>query len=211
MNGTCCVAGCRHPSATVLDVRLLCRDHFFEDCYAQMEKFSQGLRQPGFQDSNGEAVRHYLAECSRQAADLAGEDASLSNLERARVLDVLLLASEVGSRLRRSLRKPARLAIRLEDGRPGRGWSETTETVIISQHGASVRCQRAVETGAQLKLVCAQTGRWAGVRVVWQQSRPDGTRELGLEFLRNENFWGLDWAAPDLLPDLSPGRMTEAN
>ncbi len=211
LQDTCAAPGCSQPPAAVLDVRLLCREHFFQDCYTQMDTIMRCLRDPAFQETGEEPVRQFLTECTRQAADLAGSTSPLDNLERARVLDILLRASEIGGRLRRSARRHARFSIHLLSERPGHSWKETTETIMVSQHGAAVRCGNAVQTGAVLRLVCAGTGREAPVRVVWQQSRTDGAREIGIEFLRDVNFWGMDWGPPDAETDSGPALTTRAN
>lgn len=42
-------------------------------------------------------------------------------------------------------------------------------------------------------IVRRDTGRRAKARVRYCRYNPDGRRELGIEFIDNDNFWGLDW------------------
>ena len=72
----------------------------------------------GFSDPA--AASRFLQECMRTAADLASSQQMPSNLERAQVYDVLLWASELHGRLRRSPRKVVKFPILLRSKMPGR-------------------------------------------------------------------------------------------
>ena len=94
---------------------------------------------------------------------------------------------------RRSNRKTTSFPIwlRNEDLRPV--WEEETETQIVSRCGAGLRCRHLVSAENIVVIVRQDTGRRAKARVRYSRYNPDGKRELGIEFIDNDNFWGLDW------------------
>lgn len=209
---SCSASGCARPPAAVLDVRSFCVDHFFLACYAGMDHFTRRLREERFQETGCETVRQFLSECTRQTADLAGSDDSLGNLDRARVLDILLRASELGSQLRRSPRLRLEIPVKLQSIRLGHGWEEISTTRVISQHGAALSCFHSVENGATLTVIRLDTGQEGRARVAWSRVQPGGCLEIGIEFPDAENFWDLDWNALEVSPDAaaSPHMMRSA-
>jgi hypothetical protein len=94
---------------------------------------------------------------------------------------------------RRSIRKTTSFPIwlRNEDLRPM--WEEETETQIVSRCGAGLRCRHLVSAESLVVIVRQDTGRRAKARVRYSRYNPDGKRELGIEFIDNDNFWDLDW------------------
>jgi hypothetical protein len=72
-------------------------------------------------------------------------------------------------------------------------WEEETETQIVSRCGAGLRCRHLVSAESIVVVVRRDTGRRAKARVRYSRYNPDGKRELGIEFIDNDNFWGLDW------------------
>lgn len=199
----CAVPGCERPSAAELEERGLCRGHFIAHCYELFDKYSHWLEENRFRDTNIELVRRFLCQCTQQATEISHNAGDLDNLERARLLDVLLRAAEVGKLLRRSPRKVMCIPVRLSSEKLGRSWEESTKTYVISRHGASVSCTHPVEAGDQL--VLSRLDREASVRarVVWRQGPAESACELGLEFLHCDNFWEEDWdlAESVLLPE----------
>ena len=134
-------------------------------------------------------MRQFIEECVRQAADIAQNATDLDNLERAQLLDVLLWAGELTSKLRRSPRKPIRIPVRLCSEKPGRAWEEETETQILSRYGAMLECERAIDTGEDLEIVRLDTGRRAPARVVWHRRKGPQRFAVGIAFRTFENFW----------------------
>lgn len=189
----CSVTGCERPPAAELDVRPLCRSHFISTCYELFDEYSRWLEENRFRDSNMELVRRFLCQCTQQATEISHNVVDLDNLERARLLDLLFRATELGKLLRRSPRKVTTIPVRLSSEKLGRSWEESTKTGVISRHGVSLSCLHPVEVGDQLMLHRLDREASVRARVVWRQSRADGQFEVGLEFIHCDNFWDEDW------------------
>ncbi len=190
----CSVQDCERQSAISLEMRFYCREHFISTCYDRLEECRRWLDGRLSRDATADTVGHFLAECSRHASELADEAADLTNLERDRLLHIVLWAADLSRYLRRSLRKAVSIPVRLCREELGRAWEEETETRLLSRHGASLECQHAVEMGETLLVVRTDTGRQARARVAWLQRRKEGRREIGIEFLDCEDFWELEWS-----------------
>jgi hypothetical protein len=119
---------------------------------------------------------------------------------------------------RRSNRKTASFPIWLRNEELGPVWEEETETQTVSRCGAGLRCHHLVSVESIVVIVRRDTGRRAKARVRYSRYNPDGERELGIEFMDNDNFWGLDWnssepidSQPELIRTPSGlGQMNEA-
>jgi hypothetical protein len=192
------MAGCSQAMVASLDGKKLCREHFISVSYARLDQYDQIRRGPGLSAVNTEAVRRFVHECTRTADEIEHTAKDLDNLDRAKLLHIILTASELGRHLRRSPRKVAAIPVRISSERLGGAWEEDTETVLVSRYGALVRCKHSAKAGETLHLVRADTGEKALARVAWQRSSSNGGSEdvrIGVEFLGCENFWGLDWSA----------------
>jgi hypothetical protein len=191
----CAVTDCKERVAASLLGEWLCRNHFISTCYARLDGYEEKQKGPGLSKADAESVRRFINECTRQADEIEHTAQDLDNLERAKLLHIILSASELGCHLRRSPRKAVSIAVRIISDKIGGAWEENTETVLLSQYGASVRCNHPTKTGDRIQVLRADTGRKAEARVAWQRpSENDGNR-IGVEFIGCENFWDLDWAA----------------
>lgn len=199
VDSSCRHPGCEHPAAARLRGESYCRVHFLEVCYQRMDAYRQWCVGQSLEVVDPAEVREFIADCSREAADLAHTSRDLDNLERARLLDLLLSAAELGSVLRRGSRRSAAIPVRLIPDRPG-GREEETQTRVVSRHGANLRCQCPLEAKDTLIIVRRDNGRRASARVAWVRHLPDSSREVGLELLGSEDLWGLDWDAPEPPP-----------
>ncbi len=187
----CSVPGCGQPATTTLEKRTLCPTHFISICYERMEGYSARLKEQPFP----EEIRTFLDECTPQIADLAKNAGNLSDLERARLLEILLSAYNLSRQLRRSPRKKVIIPVRLCGEKSGQKWEEKTETRMLSRYGALVDCQHPVEVGETLLVERLDNARHVRTRVTWQRRKWAGRLEIGLEFLDCDNFWELDWKA----------------
>lgn len=129
----------------------------------------------------------------RGAADIACAPVTPPNLEKAQVVDILLWASELHGRLRRSPRVSARIPVLLRSEALDQPWEERTETQILSRHGAQVCCRVEVHNGDVLTCIRLDNGRRADSRVTWTHRKASGELEFGIEFANEDNFWGLAW------------------
>src|ERR1035437_3707286 len=107
---------------------------------------------------------------------------------------------------RRSNRKTTSFPIWLRNEEPGPVWEEETETQIVSRCGAGLRCRHLVSAESIVVVIRRDTGLRAKARVRYSRYNPDGKRELGIEFIDNDNFWDLDWNSSEPI-DSQPEQM----
>ena len=184
---------CGRAAAAPLDGKALCRAHFISLCYARLDEYDEMRKGPGLSKEDTEPARRFIHECTRAADEIEHSADNLDNLERAKLLHIILSASELGRHLRRSPRKAAMIPVHLSCDKLGGAWEEDTETVLVSRYGALVRCKHAAKAGETIHLVRADTGDKAVARVAWQRPLAGDDVRIGVEFVGCENFWGLDW------------------
>jgi len=166
----CGLAGCNEPAAALLEGHSLCREHFISVCYTRLENYAELQRECRLSETGTESVRRFICECLRQADQIKHATRHLDNLERARLLDILFWAGELGGRLRRSPRKLASIPNRLLSEKPGHPWEEETETRLLSRYGALLESEHAVETGETLGVLRLDIGRQVQARVAWHRA-----------------------------------------
>ncbi len=189
----CSEPGCAEAAIVLIGENWLCSPHFIQRSYQQLEKISAGIRATSFHENHTEESARRLEECMRGAADIACSPAPPSNLERARVVDVLLWASELHGRLRRSPRVSARIPVLLRSDVTDRPREEKTETSVLSRHGMQVSCRSEIRQGDTLTCVRLDNGQRVEGRVAWIQRKASGEIEAGVEFSIEGNFWGIAW------------------
>ena len=194
-NPKCGIGECGQAIVAALDGASFCREHFILFCYKRLDEYESLRKGPGLMAGDTESVRRFIHECTRAADHIEHNAKDLDNLERAKLLHIILCASELGRHLRRSPRKAAAIPVRLTSDKLGGTWEEETETVLVSRYGALVRCKHPAKAGDTLSLVRSDTGASAKARVAWQRPLGEEDVRIGVEFLGCENFWGLDWAA----------------
>jgi len=191
--GSCEVQNCEQPAICSLEGRALCREHFISGCYELIEDYQRQMQEQAFREATAESLRSFLLSCTRQAIDLAQSLDNLQNLERARLLDILMRASDLARHLRRSPRKEAVIPLQLRCEKLGHAWEENAQTRVLSRYGALLNCRHEAETGDTLVVQRRDSSRETRARVAWCQPLPDGTRDIGLELLNCDNFWQMDW------------------
>jgi hypothetical protein len=210
MQEHCSVPECTEEGIASIDGRVLCRTHFLTSSYQRLEAISGQIHRQEFQERQADAAGRFLEGCMHDAADIACAVGAPSNLERARVLDVLLWASELHSRLRRGPRMPARIPVLLRSGAPEGSWEEQTETQLLSRHGAQLRCRHELRVDERLTCVRLDNGRQAEARVAWVARKGAEGLEVGIEFLVDKNFWGLSLDGSISLADRDRGSGSSA-
>jgi hypothetical protein len=193
----CTALNCQQPAITELAGRALCREHFITGCYEQIEHYQRQVHEHAFREAMTGNLRDFLLCCSREAIDLAQRLDDLENLERARLLDILMRAAELARYLRRSPRREVVIPLQLRCEKLGHAWEEDVQTRVLSRHGALLYCRHEVETGDTLLVVRRDTARQTRARVAWCQRRPGDEYEIGIELLNCDNFWDLDWTDAD--------------
>src|SRR5258708_38464308 len=91
-----CQAGsCSGTAITSLDRQTLCLNHFLLRCYEKLEGFDPRGRKFSAEPIDLVSMRAFVEECSRKALDASLQSENLSNLQRGRLLDILLWAGEL--------------------------------------------------------------------------------------------------------------------
>ena len=91
----CSEGACHSAAATSLDQQALCLNHFLLRCYAQLEAVDPRGQKSREHRVDLAAMRAFIEECSQKALEVSLHSGNLTNLERARLLDILLWASEL--------------------------------------------------------------------------------------------------------------------
>jgi len=131
----CAVAGCPDVSAAALENQSLCLDHFILRCYESLADYDgRRDRARRVQETERVQLREFLEECSTQALKVCLRSEHLSNLQRSRLLDVLLWAGELSECLSAS-------AARM-------GLTSTLEQRSLEQRDASAAASREMPTSS---------------------------------------------------------------
>jgi hypothetical protein len=91
----CRVDSCSRAATTTLDRQALCLNHFLVRCYERLESLDPRGRKFSDESTDLAPMRAFIEECSRKALDVSLQSKNLSNLQRGRLLDILLWAGEL--------------------------------------------------------------------------------------------------------------------
>ncbi len=91
----CSVGTCGSASVISLDQQALCLNHFLLRCYEKLEVLDPRGRQFRSEPADAASMRAFVEECSRKALEVSLQCQNLSNLQRGRLLDILLWAGEL--------------------------------------------------------------------------------------------------------------------
>jgi len=91
----CCVDGCECAAAACLAEQALCLSHFIRGCYDQLQWFDTRRQRNAAVEGELRGMRDALEKCSEQTLRICLSCKPLNNLERGRLLDILLWAGEI--------------------------------------------------------------------------------------------------------------------
>lgn len=91
----CKVGSCGGAAVTSLDRQALCLNHFLLNCYERLEGLDPRGRKFTAEPVDLACMRAFIEECSRKALDVSLQSRNLTNLQRGRLLDILLWAGEL--------------------------------------------------------------------------------------------------------------------
>jgi hypothetical protein len=94
-NRSCALDSCKGAAVTSLAQQDLCLNHFFSHCYENLDRFDPRGRRFTKEVADAAAMRMFVEECSRKALEVSFRSQSLTNLQRGRLLDILLWAGEL--------------------------------------------------------------------------------------------------------------------
>jgi hypothetical protein len=185
----CSVAPCDGEVAAELGSKPLCVEHFITVSINELETRNQKLKDEAFEGSEATAFRELVSSCAQQAHRLSEDERNADTRTKARLLDVLLRASQLGQSLRRSPRVESAVSVYVRREESGRMWEEETWTSTLSRHGAGLVCRHLVEKGGLVILCRKDKGERARARVVYCHYDGQGRRQIGVEFLDRPDFW----------------------
>jgi hypothetical protein len=93
----CDCGNCGRPAMSSLELKHLCVDHFIACCYERLSVCSAN-RFADPDEAASVSIDRFLHACAQQAAGLVHPLRGLDNLERARLFDILLWASELATK-----------------------------------------------------------------------------------------------------------------
>jgi hypothetical protein len=99
---------------------------------------------------------------------------------------------------RRSGRIAKRIPITLRWQPPGCDvQDDPAETAVLSRYGCSVVCHHRLKIGHELFVMYPERGKSVRARVVYRELTGGNEHiSLALEFLGNDNFWGIEFPPP---------------
>ena len=92
---SCSADSCVDPAVTVFAQQELCLNHFVARCYEDLERLDRKGRCPRTNYSDVASLKSFVDECSRRALEVSLSCEHLDNLQRGRLLDILLWAGEL--------------------------------------------------------------------------------------------------------------------
>ena len=92
---SCWVGSCGRAAITTLDHQALCLSHFLMRCYERLDGLDPRGRKFSAEPVDVVSMRAFIEECSRRALDVSLQSQTLTNLQRGRLLDILLWAGEL--------------------------------------------------------------------------------------------------------------------
>jgi len=102
----CCRIACSEPVVTSLGPDDFCLDHFCGRCYELLEHADSG-RLSAHGAAGLARAMCTLEECARRALEISLGELALNNLDRARLLDIVLWSGDLTTVLGRKLRGAA--------------------------------------------------------------------------------------------------------
>lgn len=100
----CDSAECSEHAVSWIDFRFLCVGHLVSHCYDRLEEYERAGSAPraATEEGKSSAGPSFLEDCPAKIASLLITHTGLENIERARLLDILLWANELDRKRRPS-------------------------------------------------------------------------------------------------------------
>jgi len=106
----CRMMACNESKVAVFAGLDVCLDHFFERCFERLDKLEAALCWRSPNPAELRSLQEELEECSNQALVICLRQEALSNLERSRLLGILLQCGDLRHLLRKHTRTSAHSA-----------------------------------------------------------------------------------------------------
>ncbi|MGB2635837.1 MAG: hypothetical protein WAM58_18045 [Candidatus Acidiferrum sp.] len=96
----CKAGGCTNSAVSALAGREFCLNHFVQNCYEQLDMLEPKLRRRPLEVGEVRAAKDFLEECSNRTLVVCLRTEQLTNVERSRLLDILLSCGDLQLMLR---------------------------------------------------------------------------------------------------------------
>jgi len=93
----CKASRCASAAVISLESRDYCLDHFLGCCYERLDKLEPEIRRRSLEELEIPAAVAFLVECSNRALFISLRHEPLSNLDRSRLLNILLLSGNLNA------------------------------------------------------------------------------------------------------------------
>lgn len=111
----CAVDFCEGAGVAMLAQQSFCVGHFIELCYENLQRIDPRAQADGRVSLDPASTRSFIEECSQRALEVALRSENLDNLQRGRLLDILLWAGELFLLLRAPRRSFADFIVQEHD------------------------------------------------------------------------------------------------
>jgi hypothetical protein len=91
----CAVDFCEEAAVASLAQQDFCLNHFIDLCYENLQRIDPRGQRAGRMPLDLPSLRAFIEECSRRALEVALHCEDIDNLQRGRLLDILLWAGEL--------------------------------------------------------------------------------------------------------------------
>ena len=91
----CAVEFCEGAAVASMAQQDFCLSHFIDLCYENLQRIDPRTQKVGRMPLELPALRAFVEECSRRALEVALHCEEIDNLQRGRLLDILLWAGEL--------------------------------------------------------------------------------------------------------------------
>ena len=95
LKAACKGNSCGKSVVGVLGGQDLCLDHFIARCYERLDILEPRVRSRSLEEQERRAVRAFLEECLNGALRVSLRHDNLTNLDRSRLLNILLLSGDL--------------------------------------------------------------------------------------------------------------------
>ena len=99
----CQLDSCANSALISLESLGLCLEHFLSTCYERLDNLEPKIRRRTLEQTQVQTVYAFLEECSDRALLIALQQDNLSNLDRSRLLNILLLTRHLQLFLKNTL------------------------------------------------------------------------------------------------------------
>jgi hypothetical protein len=91
----CLRSGCSEPGIAIFGAGTLCSEHFLVACYEALGRMDRGMGLRARGATEAREAKRVAKECERGVLEVSSNAPELSNLQKARLLDVLLRACDI--------------------------------------------------------------------------------------------------------------------